>query len=190
MLRLAGQVVLFGANDAVLRLPTTSQHVPIDEYKRNLTSIVNHRHIRAHKPKILLVTPPPIDEMKLRRLDMAEGHASAIRSFATSAAYSDKAREVARENDGVVLIDLWQALMDAAIAMAPGEYRPGGPWLGSPENGRAGGLDKLLPDGLHMSGDAYRILFEQVRPHIGHESAGRDSTGYLFPDWLELAAKT
>ncbi|KAM4060182.1 GDSL-like lipase/Acylhydrolase family protein [Hirsutella rhossiliensis] len=186
-------IVLFGANDAVIPLSTTSQHVPIEEYKRNLTRIITHPHVQAHKPTILLVTPPPIDEMKLERLDTADGHASAIRSFATSALYSEKAREVAGENAGVILIDLWQALMDAAIAMAPGDYQPGGPWLGSPENGKAGGLDHLLPDGLHMSGDAYRVLYEQVRPHIGEEWTnlpGRDRTGYLFPDWLELNTRT
>ncbi|KAF4506790.1 hypothetical protein G6O67_006835 [Ophiocordyceps sinensis] len=184
-------IVLFGANDAVMPLPTTSQHVPLDEYKRNLTDIITHPHVQAHKPTILLVTPPPVDEMKLTRLDTAEGHASAIRSFATSAAYSEKAREVARENAGVILIDLWQALMDRAIALAPGEYQPGGPWLGSPENGKAGGLEQLLPDGLHMSGDAYRVLYEQIRPHIGQQWTnlpGRDRTGFLFPDWMDLNA--
>lgn len=180
---------MFGANDAVLPLPTTSQHVPIDEYKRNLTTIITHPHIQAHQPTILLVTPPPVDEMKLTKLNTAEGHASAIRSFATSASYSEMAREVARENAGVILVDLWKALMEAAIALTPEDYQAGGPWLGSPENGKAGGLDHLLPDGLHMNGDAYRVLYEQIWPHIGREWSdvpGRNSTGFLFPDWLDL----
>jgi lysophospholipase L1-like esterase len=97
------------------------------------------------------------------------------------------AREVARENTDVVLIDLWQALMDKAIEMTPDEYESGGPWLGSPENGKSGGLDILLPDGLHMSGEGYRVFFETIRPHIGTEWAGLEhEAGYVYPTWREL----
>ena len=168
----------------MIPLPTTSQHVPIDQYKENLTKIVTHPNVLAHKPKILLVTPPPMDQIKVTKLDKEEGHISAIRTFDISASYSEKAREVARENPSVILVDLWQAIMDKAIAMAPNDYQAGGPWLGSPENGKQGGLHQLLPDGLHMSGDAYRVLYEQVKPHIGQEWLSLpDRSGYLFPDW-------
>ncbi|EFY93396.1 GDSL Lipase/Acylhydrolase family protein [Metarhizium acridum CQMa 102] len=115
-------VVLLGANDA--SLPTTPQHVPIDQYKENLTKIVTHPNIQAHEPKILLVTPPPLDEIKLTKVDMENGHASATRSSAVSASYSEKVREVARENPNVRLVDLWKAIMDKAISMAPNDiYR-------------------------------------------------------------------
>ncbi|KAH7328499.1 GDSL-like Lipase/Acylhydrolase [Stachybotrys elegans] len=187
--KIAYLLVLLGANDAVLPRPFTSQHVPIEEYKANLTRIVTHPHVAAHKPKILLVTPPPLDEIKATACDMANGFPSGARSATVSAAYSEKAREVARENPGVVLIDLWQGVMDKAIAMAPGDYQAGGPWLGTPENGKQGGLDTLLPDGLHMNGDAYRILFDLVAPHIGPEWASLaedDRTGYVLPDWRVL----
>ena len=165
----------------------TKQHCPIDQYKENLGKIIHHPSIEAHKPKILLVTPPPLDELKHGRLNKKEGFKASIRQHAVSAAYSEKAREVARENPGVVLIDLWQALMDKAIEMTPGDYQSGGPWLGSPENGKSGGLDTLLPDGLHMSGDAYRVFFEAVRPHIGTEWAGLESeAGFVYPAWKQL----
>ncbi|PHH61104.1 hypothetical protein CDD81_766 [Ophiocordyceps australis] len=179
-------IILLGANDAVVSSSWTKQHVPIDEYKKNLTQIVTHANIRAHSPKILLVTPPPIDEIKLTKLDRDAGLAECIRVFETSAAYSEKAREVARENAGVVLIDFWQALMNKAISLAPDEYQEGGPWLGSLANGKAGGLDSLLPDGLHLSGEAYRVLWEKIRRHIGSDDAAQDSSGYLYPDWREL----
>jgi lysophospholipase L1-like esterase len=181
--------ILLGANDAVLPLPTTSQHVPIDRYKDNLTKIINHPHILAHKPKILLVTPPPVDEIKIAKLDLAGGHTEATRRSAVSAAYADKVREVVRENPGAVLVDLWQAIMDKAISMAPSDYQSGGPWLGTPENGKQGGLDALLPDGLHMSGAAYRVFYDTILPHIGQDWAQLpegDRTGYLFPDWKVL----
>lgn len=177
------QIILLGANDAVLPLETTSQHVPIETYKENLGKIINDPRVRAHNPKILLVTPPPVDELKLKGLDIEQGHASAIRSSAVSTAYAEKAREVARENPGVVLIDLWQAIMGEAISMSPGDYQPGGPLLGSPENGKAGGLDKLLPDGLHMGGDGYRVFFDTIKAHIGQEIDPENRADYVLPDW-------
>lgn len=183
------KVVLLGANDAVLPMQTTSQHVPIDQYKNNLKNIITHPHIKAHDPKILLVTPPPLDELKVTGLNIADGHASAIRTSAISAKYSETAREVARETPGVILIDFWQGIMEEAIKMAPNDYQVGGPWLGSPENGKQGGLDALLPDGLHLSGDAYRVLYRLLIPHVGQEWMNLDEddrAGYLFPDWRDF----
>ncbi|KAH7162453.1 SGNH hydrolase-type esterase domain-containing protein [Dactylonectria estremocensis] len=183
-------VILLGANDAVIELPTTSQHVPIHQYKENLTKIINHPRITAHKPKILLVAPPPLDQIKVTVRNVAEGHSQATRTSAISASYSEVAREVAKENPGVVLIDLWKAIMDKAIKMAaPGDYTPGGPWLGSPESGKQGGLDELLPDGLHMSGKAYEVFYDTIVPHIGQEWQALeddDRAGYLLPDWRDL----
>lgn len=165
----------------------TNQHCPIDQYKKNLDKIVNYPSIKAHDPKILLVTPPPLDEIKHGNIDRSQGLKASQREHAVSAAYSEKAREVARENPGVVLVDLWQAIMDKAIEMTPADYESGGPWLGSPENGKSGGLDALLPDGLHMSGGAYRVFFEAVRPHIGTEWAGQEpDSGFIYPTWRQL----
>ncbi|KAL7820197.1 SGNH hydrolase-type esterase domain-containing protein [Trichoderma aethiopicum] len=184
--RLAYLIILLGANDAVLPLETTSQHVPLERYKENLNKIVNDARIRAHNPKILLVTPPPADEIKLKDLDIAQGHASAIRSSAVTASYAEAARQVARENPGVVLIDLWQAIMGEAISMAPGDYQPGGPWLGSFENGKQGGLDTLLPDGLHMGGAGYRVFFDELKAHIGQDIVPDERGDYVLPDWKVL----
>lgn len=182
-------MILLGANDAVKPLATTQQHVSIEQYKENLTKIVNHPCITAHKAKILLVTPPPLDEIKTTKADLAWGHSEGIRESAISAAYSEKAREVARENPGVVLIDLWQAIMEKAISMAPNDYQPGGPWLGTLKNGKQGGLDQLLHDGLHLSTEAYKVFFETVIPHIGQQWVGLaddDRSDYVFPDWRDL----
>lgn len=183
------KVILLGANDAVKDLPTTQQHVPLGQYKENLTKIINHPRITAHKPKILLVTPPPLDEVKCKPRDLAWGHVESSRESAISESYTEKAREVARENPGVVLIDLFKAIMDKAIEMAPGEYTPGGPWLGTLENGKQGGLDHLLHDGLHLSSDAYKVFFEAIIPHIGQQWVGLaddDRSDYVFPDWRDL----
>lgn len=183
------QLILLGANDAVRPMPTTAQHVPLEEYKENLNKIVNFPAIQAHKPKILMVTPPPVDQIKIAGLDKSWGHEGPTRTSAITASYAEKAREVARENEGVILIDLWQAIMDKAIAMAPGDYQPGGPWLGSLECGKQGGLDTLLPDGLHMNGEAYKVFHDIVIPHVGQQWVGLaddDKRDYVFPDWREL----
>jgi len=50
--------VFFGANDAVIE--GFPQHVPFEEYCRNLKQILTHSVVTAHCPKILLINPPPI----------------------------------------------------------------------------------------------------------------------------------
>jgi lysophospholipase L1-like esterase len=168
-------------------MPTNFQHVPIDRYKANLTRIINHPNITAHKPRIFLVTPPPLDQIRVTVLDRANGHAAAVRHTKNSAAYSETARQVAAENPEVTLIDLQAALMERAIEKTPGFNRSGPP-LGDPEGGVRGYLEHLLPDGLHLSAEAYRIFYDLVRPHIGAEWAetrDEDRVGYALPDWRD-----
>ncbi|PQK12623.1 hypothetical protein BB8028_0003g12390 [Beauveria bassiana] len=185
-------VILLGANDAVLPLPNTWQHVPLEKYGENLSNIIEHPRIRAHNPKILLVTPPPLDEIKTTEDDKAEGFPCSIRRAATSAQYSQKARDVAAKYDNVTLIDLYQVLMDKAINMVPGDFEKGGPLPGTLDNGKRAGLKELLPDGLHLGGTAYREFYKILWPHIGHEwlhLAEGDRTGYVFPDWRTFEPK-
>ncbi|KAI1368410.1 SGNH hydrolase-type esterase domain-containing protein [Xylaria arbuscula] len=169
-------LVLLGANDACLSTPTTTQGVPLEDYKRNLIKIITHEHIKAHNPKVLLVTPPPLDEIQSFLTDIEKGHKEPTRKAAVTAKYSETVRQVAAELPGVVLVDLQNALMEKAIAMTP-DNDPSGPPLGYTE-GKRGALEQLLPDGLHMSGEAYRVLFDIVKPHISLPD------DYLvYPDW-------
>ncbi|KAI0389254.1 SGNH hydrolase [Xylariaceae sp. FL0594] len=170
-------IVLLGANDACLPIPTSSQGVPIDQYKANLIKILTHELIQAHKPKILLVTPPPLDEIKTYQGDLANGHGEACRKAAVSAQYSETARQVAAELPGVVLVDLQKALMEKAISLTP-DYDPSGPPLGYPEGGKRGALEQLLPDGLHLSGEAYKVFFDLVKQHISLPEGD-----FVHPDW-------
>lgn len=183
----SAKFILFGANDASVPLPTNFQHVPLDKYKVNLTRIINHPNITAHKPKIFVVTPPPLDEIRVTVLDRANGHPAAARQTKISAAYSEAARQVAAENPGVTLIDLHKAIMDRAIEKTPG-FNPQGPALGDPEGGMRGYLEHLMPDGLHFSAESYRIFYDLVRPHVGAEWAGtrdEDRVAYVLPDWRD-----
>lgn len=176
--KIAYLFILFGANDSALPRPVNNQHVPLDKYKQNLVSIITHPSIAAHSPKIFLVTPPPLDELKTSETD------NGIRKHRVSASYSEAVRQVAAEHS-VGVIDLWTAVMDYAISKTPGFDRSKGN-LGDPETGERGHLKELLPDGLHLSAEAYRVFYDVVKPHLGKEWEGtndEERVGYVLPDW-------
>ena len=162
--------------------------MPIGQFKENLVKIITHPNIVAHKPKLLLVTPPPLDEIRIAQLDLAAGRPAATRQSRVSASYSEVVRQVAAQHPDVTLIDLWRALMDRAVAKTPG-FEPKaatGALLGDPQCGQRGHLEHLLPDGLHLSGESYRVFFDLVKPHIGSEWRGfpdEDRVAYILPDW-------
>jgi lysophospholipase L1-like esterase len=152
-----------------------------------LIKIITHPNITSHKPRILLVTPPPLDEIHITKLDLAWGHPAATRRAKISASYSEAVRQVAAEHpESTTLIDLWKGLMDTAISKTPGFDPSAGKTLGDPDSGVRGYLEHLLPDGLHMSGESYRVFFDLVKGHVGSEWAGtaeEDRVGYVLPEW-------
>jgi lysophospholipase L1-like esterase len=179
-------LVWFGANDAAITLSVDNQHVPLDQYRANLASIIQHPIIAAHKARILLITPPPIDEVRIDELDRAKGHKEATRKSKISAQYAQVAREVAAAVPNVILIDLEKAMLDVASSKTPG-FDASGPRLGDLAGGQRGYLEHLLPDGLHLSGESYKILWDLVESHI---TPGWDNLGeleryklYALPDW-------
>lgn len=138
------------------------------------------------------MTPPPLDELKATPKAIAWGLPRSPRTAAISAEYSEAAREVARQNPDVVLVDLYTAFINKAIDLAPYDYKENGPLPGTPENGKPGGLDILLNDGLHLSGEGYKVFFDLIVPYIGKEWQGLaidDRTGYKLPDWRDLVAE-
>lgn len=161
--------------------------MPLDQYRENLRRIVTHPHIAAHRDaKVLLVTPPPLDEIRTTELDTPR-YGATLRRTARSAAYSQAAREVAASVPGTVLVDLQRALLAVAERETPGWAGSGAgagggerPALGSLEAGQRGYLETLLPDGLHLSGEGYRVLWELVRGHI---EVGEGAEGYAHPEW-------
>lgn len=172
-------IVLLGANDAALPQKVDTQGVPLDEYARNLTRIITHPNITAHNPKILLVTPPPLDEIRTTELDTPT-HGQSQRESARSAAYSQAARDVAASVPGTVLIDLQKALMDVAVEKTPGWDGSKGV-LGSLDSGERGYLPNLLPDGLHMSGEAYKVFWDLLKEEIDVPEDW--SAQFVWPEW-------
>lgn len=173
--------VLLGANDAALYMEEENQHVDLDAFTANLRNIITHPHITGHKPHVVLVTPPPLDEIRFAKEDLEKGKPYVTRHAKISASYAEAVRKVAGEVDGVVLVDLWKAVMDVAVANTPGFDASSG-LLGDPSSGQSGYLEELLPDGLHMNGKAYKIFFDAIAPHIP-ENPSPTNEDYIFPDW-------
>lgn len=126
---------------------------------------MNHPLIAAHEPKIIFVVPPPIDAARCLASDTANrGVTEVRRGAATTAEYCRVAREVGKSElgDRGVVVDLWTAFMEYAIANTPGYDRDRDPLLGSRSNGECKALVDLLSDGLHMSGKGYKLFYDEV----------------------------
>ena len=183
MLTPSAQLILFGANDACLPSCPTKQHVPLDRYRANLKRILTHPSVNAHKPTILLVTPPPINEAHLEAEDLKKNH-GLTREQAVTQQYAEAARAVARElkdDRDVILVDLWAALMGEAQRLTEG-YKADN-LLGSRETGDNLALRRLLIDGLHLTKEGYEIFLREVVKHVGmgwvHEPVTEPS--WVFP---------
>lgn len=66
--------------------------------------------------------------------------------------------------------------MDLAVKKTPGWDGSKGV-LGSLDSGERGYLPKLLPDGLHMSGEAYRVFWDLVKREIDVPEQS------VWPEW-------
>lgn len=136
----AGQTVFFGANDACLPGGTTGQHVPLNEYRKNLRAILEHSSVLAQKPRLILLTPPPVNEYQLEEADLVKGNIDPLRSAEHTKSYADACRQVGTDFEMVVL-DVW------SIFMAKAGWKEGEPLAGSKKVARNEVLEKLLNDG-------------------------------------------
>lgn len=134
------QTVFFGANDACLPGSATGQHVPLNEYRKNLRDILQHSSVVAQKPRLILLTPPPVNEYQLEEADLVCGIQDPRRTAAHTKEYADACRQVGAEV-GVVVLDVW------SIFMAKTGWKEGEPLIGSKTIARNEVLEKLLKDG-------------------------------------------
>jgi len=140
----------------------------------------------AHKPTILLVTPPPLNEVHLEDEDLKKGYQALSRHQKVTAQYAQAVREVAEEHQdkNVVLVDLWTALTQKAATLTP-TYSEQDGLIGSKETGDSQGLRILLRDGLHLSSEGYKVFSNEVLQHIGPDWASEpfDQPSWVFPHW-------
>jgi len=185
------QLILMGANDSMEKewhihpdhptaIPKEAQpnaHVPLDKFKQNLKDLINHSLVKAHDPKIIVVTPPPTDAYRVvERNFLQKNDATIRRDASTNAQYAKATKEVAEAElgDRGVVVDLWTAFMEAARAtenerakdpnFINSEFKTkDGVLLGSLELKQSNrGLVDLLHDGTHFTGKGYKIFYDEL----------------------------
>ncbi|KAK2783968.1 hypothetical protein FQN53_008889 [Emmonsiellopsis sp. PD_33] len=168
--------VFFGANDAVL--PGFHQHVPLNVYEDSLTKILTHPVVQAHGTKLLLLTPPPVNEYQFFTHGPEPEPVSLQRRAAQTKLYADAARRVGQALN-VPVVDIWTAFMTAV------GWTEGDPLAGSKEAAPNEKLEALLSDGLHFNPPGYRIMYEEVIKVIRecYPELAPEEVPMNFPPW-------
>ena len=94
----------------------------------------------AQKPRLILLTPPPVNEYQLEVAELFRGYKDRLRTAEHTKEYADACRQVGAEV-GVVVLDVW------SIFMAKAGWKEGEPLIGSKKLARNEVLEKLLVDG-------------------------------------------
>ncbi|CAK9222476.1 unnamed protein product [Sphagnum troendelagicum] len=162
--------VFFGANDAALPdRGSQRQHVPISEYKANLHQIVSHIKGNSETTVVVLITPPPVDEVGRRVYarttygDKAEELPE--RTNEVTKLYAQACKDVAKEA-GVPVIDLWSLFQQTQN------------WQ-----------QAYLSDGLHLTPRGNRVVFEELvnvlncRPYLTADELPMDFPPFSEIDW-------
>ncbi|KAF2086451.1 SGNH hydrolase [Saccharata proteae CBS 121410] len=172
--------VFFGANDASIPNSTNGQHVPLDAYTANLKTICTSELVKAHSPRLVLITPPPVNEYKIEPADVAKGHNGCQRTAENTKKYANAARK-AGEELGIPVLDLWTIFMTRAGWVA------GEPLPGCKDVPRNQFIDEILYDGLHMTGRAYAIIHEELASLIAeaYPEAVPEKLPLVLPDWKD-----
>jgi len=107
---------------------------------------MNHPKIVAHKPNIILMTPPPVEENLITEL-MKEMEAQLGRKISLpekraeeARLYAEAVKEVTAEEE-VAVVDVWRVCMEK-VGWKDGDALPG-----TIEKGRSEELAGLLHDG-------------------------------------------
>ncbi|KAJ5238489.1 GDSL Lipase/Acylhydrolase family protein [Penicillium chermesinum] len=170
--------VFFGANDAAV--PGHPQHVPLEQYKENLKKIIQHPATRAQGPRILIITPPPVNEYQLEFFDKSKDIPHPSRTAAITKTYAQAAKEVAAALN-VPVVDIWSALM-GSTGWQEGQPLPGSRDLPNDEK-----LSSLFLDGLHLTPAGYRIVYDQIIQKIADTWPDQhpDQLRFVFPSWVD-----
>ncbi|ETS83936.1 hypothetical protein PFICI_05812 [Pestalotiopsis fici W106-1] len=119
-------------------------HVPLEQYTANLKTILSHPALAAQRDcRIVLITPPPIDEHQHDIKDRNAGYPALTRRSLVAREYAEACRRVGEASSpGVAVLDLWSVLMERAGWNAGDDVLAGS--LEAPKNIM---LDRLLSDG-------------------------------------------
>lgn len=153
--------IFFGANDAVLLNGDDSRkHVPLQEYKNNLLKIISHIKASSNATHIVLITPPPVHEegVKLRAREKYGAHCGdqPSRTNEVTGTYAKACMEAAKESK-VPVVDLWSSMQENPQ------------WQTS-----------YLSDGLHLSPDGNKLLFEKLLAVLKEEGLSSEEMDLDF----------
>lgn len=101
-------MIFFGANDACLT--GNAQHVPLDEYSEALKTLCQHPSVVAHSPKIMLITPPPVNEYQFPMVNAHGDNFAVMRTAQNTRHYAQACTQVASDLK-LPVVDLWNDFM-------------------------------------------------------------------------------
>ncbi|GBG86000.1 hypothetical protein CBR_g40813 [Chara braunii] len=148
--------VFFGANDAVVENGAAAKHhVPLEEYRQNLSTIVQHLQKVSKSTFVVLIAPPPVDSvahLNHCRRELGTDLDDCGRSNESVGLYAEACVQVGREM-GVPVIDLWKMMQEG-----------GGDWK------------RYLCDGLHFSEEGNAFVFDALMRVVEeHGRSGEES---------------
>jgi isoamyl acetate esterase len=157
-------IVFLGSNDAC-KLENNIQHVPLENYKNNLISMIKYlTEWGLEKRQIIMITPPIMDDEAWKSYSLETYNCEPSHFNHLITPYAVECRELAKKS-GVSCLDL-NSLMN--------------------EINDADELKGFLNDGLHLSSKGGRLLFENLykilKDRIDIELK------YNFPYWKDLDA--
>ena len=127
----------------------------------NLTKMIQHPSVTAQNARIMLITPPPVDEYGLAENDLVKTVAKKLQRTAEhTKQYAEACRQVGEKQD-VVVMDLWSAFMTEAGYVA-GQPLPGDRTL--PRNEK---LQQYFHDGMDRRNDVLATITNRAgRPAL------------------------
>ncbi|RKO90390.1 SGNH hydrolase-type esterase domain-containing protein, partial [Blyttiomyces helicus] len=133
------------ANDAVLPAVNPHQTVPLPTYRANLHEMIQTLKSLPTPPRILLITPPPVDAHRwgTRTKPADQPPAVADREFAYTKQYRDVCIDVGKD-ERVPVVDTWPLFLGDSLAFD------------------AGVLQDILSDGLHLAAEGNKRLGKAV----------------------------
>lgn len=135
--------IFLGANDSVDSEICPKQHVPVPEFKQNLTDMVTYLlNIGLERQKIIIISPPTCDDEKWKADCKLKDRPYGKFNEPTKE-YARVCMEVAKET-GAAGIDLYTAMEEKKE------------W------------SHMLNDGLHLSPEGSSHLFDILKPHVSH----------------------
>lgn len=138
-------LVFFGANDAAEPKVSPAQHVPLEQYKANLVGII--RALRQQEvQRMLILAPPPVDKEAWNERARKKGYSEGSRDDELAKRYAMACEQVVEEEakafTSIALCNLWE------------EFHQDQDWKA------------LLSDGLHLSAEGNRRVFESIKAKI------------------------